>query len=106
MSGFDLSLPPAVFSLQTGAAVLDRIADQRRNFILDCSEIPFMDSTAANIIEGTLRKAERIGVRVIIVGANTQVRRALYQHHVRPPRVLMRASVPAALDTIRSERRT
>lgn len=93
-------------SAATVAAVLDRIADQRRNFILDCSEIPFMDSTAANIIEGTLRKAERIGVRVIIVGANTQVRRALYQHHVRPPRVLMRASVPAALDTIRSERRT
>ncbi|OAP49459.1 SulP family inorganic anion transporter [Sinorhizobium americanum] len=91
-------------SAATVAAVLDRIADQRRNFILDCSEVPFMDSTAANIIEGTLRKAERIGVRFIIVGANTQVRRALYQHHVRPPRVLMRGSIPAALETIRSEK--
>ncbi|ASY69069.1 SulP family sulfate transporter [Sinorhizobium fredii USDA 205] len=91
-------------SAATVATVLDRIADQRRNFILDCSEVPFMDSTAANVIEGTLRKAERIGVRFIIVGANTQVRRALYQHHVRPPRVLMRASVQAALETIRSEK--
>ncbi len=91
-------------SAATVASVLDRIADQRRNFILDCSEVPFMDSTAANVIEGTLRKAERIGVRFIIVGANTQVRRALYQHHVRPPRVLMRASVQAALETIRSEK--
>ncbi|ASY56736.1 Sulfate permease [Sinorhizobium sp. CCBAU 05631] len=91
-------------SAATVAAVLDRIADQRRNFILDCSEVPFMDSTAANIIEGTLRKAERLGVRFIIVGANTQVRRALYQHHVRPPRVLMRGSIPAALETIRGEK--
>ncbi|ACP25410.1 sulfate transporter family protein [Sinorhizobium fredii NGR234] len=90
-------------SAATVASVLDRIADQRRNFILDCSEVPFMDSTAANVIEGTLRKAERTGVRFIITGANTQVRRALYQHHVRPPRVLMRASVQAALETIRSE---
>lgn len=90
-------------SAATVASVLDRIADQRRNFILDCSEVPFMDSTAANVIEGTLRKAERSGVRFIITGANTQVRRALYQHHVRPPRVLMRASVQAALETIRSE---
>ncbi|WP_018239875.1 SulP family inorganic anion transporter [Ensifer sp. BR816] len=90
-------------SAATVATVLDRINDQRRNFVLDCSEVPFMDSTAANVIEGTLNKAERIGVRFVIVGANTQVRRALYQHHVRPPRVVMRASIPAALETIRSE---
>jgi SulP family sulfate permease len=90
-------------SAATVATVLDRINDQRRNFILDCAEVPFMDSTAANVIEGTLNKAERIGVRFIIVGANTQVRRALYQHHVRPPRVVMRASITAALETIRGE---
>ncbi|OHV84014.1 SulP family inorganic anion transporter [Ensifer sp. LCM 4579] len=91
-------------SAATVGTVLDRIADQRRNFILDCSEVPFMDSTAANVIEGTLRKAERSGVRFIITGARSQVRRTLYQHHVRPPRVLMRASVPAALETIRAEK--
>ncbi|UIJ93593.1 SulP family inorganic anion transporter [Sinorhizobium meliloti] len=91
-------------SAATVGTVLDRIADQRRYFILDCSDVPFMDSTAANVIEGTLRKAERTGVRFIITGARSQVRRALYQHHVRPPRVMMRASVAAALDTIRTER--
>ncbi|ASY63128.1 Sulfate permease [Sinorhizobium sojae CCBAU 05684] len=91
-------------SAATVGTVLDRIADQRRNFILDCSEVPFMDSTAANVIEGTLRKAERSGVRFIITGARSQVRRTLYQHHVRPPRVLMRASVPAALESIRAEK--
>ncbi|WEX75922.1 SulP family inorganic anion transporter [Sinorhizobium numidicum] len=93
-------------SAATVGTVLDRIADQRRNFVLDCSEVPFMDSTAANVIEGTLRKAERTGVRFIITGARQQVRRSLYQHDVRPPRVLMRPSVKAALDTIRSEKST
>lgn len=91
-------------SAATVGTVLDRIADQRRNFILDCSEVPFMDSTAANVIEGTLRKAERTGVRFIITGARPQVRRTLYRHEVRPPRVLMRGSVQAALATIQSER--
>ncbi len=90
-------------SAATVGTVLDRIADQRRNFILDCTEVPFLDSTAANVIEGTLRKAERSGVRFIITGARPQVRRALYQHHVRPPRVLMRASIEAALEVIRNE---
>jgi len=91
-------------SAATVGTVLDRIADQRQNFVLDCSEVPFMDSTAANVIEGTLRKAERTGVRFIITGARSQVRRTLYQHDVRPPRVLMRPSVAAALQTIRSEK--
>ncbi|WP_018012481.1 SulP family inorganic anion transporter [Sinorhizobium medicae] len=91
-------------SAATVGTVLDRIADQRRNFILDCSEVPFMDSTAANVIESTLRKAERTGIRFIITGATRQVRRTLYQHHVRPPRVLMRPSIEAALETIRSEK--
>ncbi|MDK1373067.1 MULTISPECIES: SulP family inorganic anion transporter [unclassified Sinorhizobium] len=91
-------------SAATVGTVLDRIADQRRNFILDCSEVPFMDSTAANVIEGTLRKAERTGVRFFITGARSQVRRTLRQHDVRPPRVVMRASVQAALASIRSEK--
>src|SRR5690606_14445412 len=49
----------------TVAAVLDRIADRRRNFILDCSAVPFLDSTAANVIEGAARKARQAGVRFI-----------------------------------------
>ncbi|TIX02614.1 MAG: sodium-independent anion transporter, partial [Mesorhizobium sp.] len=49
----------------TVGAVLDRIADQRKNFILDCSAVPFFDSTAANVIEGAAHKAKRAGVRFI-----------------------------------------
>ena len=45
----------------TVAAVLDRIADQRKNFILDCSAVPFLDSTAANVIEGEVTEVVFLG---------------------------------------------
>ncbi len=36
----------------TVASVLDRIADRHKNFILDCSSVPFMDSSAAKCDRG------------------------------------------------------
>jgi Sulfate permease and related transporters (MFS superfamily) len=71
----------------TVGSVLDRIADQYRNFVLDCSEIFFMDSTAANVIEGTVRKAEKAGVSVYIAGAGPELRRLLETHEMKAPRV-------------------
>ncbi|WP_287095050.1 SulP family inorganic anion transporter, partial [Mesorhizobium sp.] len=77
----------------TVGAVLDRIADQRRNFILDCSAVPFFDSTAANVIEGAAHKARRAGVRFIISGASPQTRRMLINHGVKRPLVTYAASI-------------
>ncbi len=71
----------------TVGAVLDRIADQRKNFILDCTEVPFLDSSAANVIEGSVRKARRQGVRFMISGATKETRRMLETHHVSEPEV-------------------
>src|SRR5690606_39267757 len=45
----------------TVGAMLDRIADRRRSFILDVSGVPVLDSTAANIVAGAARKAEKSG---------------------------------------------
>jgi SulP family sulfate permease len=87
----------------TVGAVLDRIADQRRNFILDCSAVPFLDSTAANVIEGVVRKAERHGVRVFITGAVPQVRRMLFTHGVRPPHVRYKSSIARARAQLQGE---
>jgi SulP family sulfate permease len=84
-------------SASTVAAVLHSMADQRKNFVLDCSDIPFLDSTAANVIEGATRKAERAGVRIFIAGASQQVRQMLFTHGVRPPHVRYKASVDHAL---------
>ena len=77
----------------TVGAVLDRIADQRRNFILDCSAVPFFDSTAANVIEGAAHKARHAGVRFVIAGATPQTRRMLINHGVKRPLVTYAASI-------------
>ena len=84
----------------TVGAVLDRIADQRRNLVLDFSAVPFLDSTAANIIEGVARKAERDGIRFIITGASPTVRRMLLAHQICPPRVEYAGSIDKALSRI------
>ncbi|WP_187969682.1 SulP family inorganic anion transporter [Aquibium microcysteis] len=84
----------------TVGAVLDRIADQRKNFILDCSAVPFLDSTAANVIEGAARKAHRAGVRFVVAGASPEVRRSLEGHGVRAPEVDYAVSVAEARGSV------
>ncbi|HEV2896953.1 MAG TPA: SulP family inorganic anion transporter [Pseudaminobacter sp.] len=88
----------------TVGTVLDRIADQRKSFILDCSAVPFLDSTAANVLEGAVRKAERAGVRFFITGASPNVRRMLFTHGVKPPHVRYKATIENALQQLRLER--
>jgi len=82
------------------SSVLDRIADQRRNFILDFSGAPLIDSTAANVVEGAVRKAHKKDVRVIITGASANVRRLLIANGVRQPLVEFYPSIDEALDQI------
>lgn len=77
-------------------AVLDRIADKRRNFILDFSAVPFLDSTAANVIEGAVRKAKNGNIRVSISGANPGVAKMLFTHGVRAPHVQFFATIADA----------
>ena len=86
----------------TVGGVLDRIADQHRNFVLDFSAVPFLDSTAANIIEGAARKAERAGIRLVITGASPAVRRMLKTHQVKPPHAEYAVSIGAALERLSS----
>ncbi|MCM2477016.1 SulP family inorganic anion transporter [Rhizobium sp. CG5] len=88
----------------TVGSVLDRIADQYRNFVLDCSNVSFMDSTAANVIEGTIRKAEKAGVAVYIAGAGADLRRLLEAHDVVAPRVTYVDDIAAARADIRMRR--
>lgn len=71
----------------TVGSVLDRIADTAKVFILDCSAVPFIDSTAANVIEGTARKAARRGMRFVISGASADARAMLQAHKLNEPHV-------------------
>jgi SulP family sulfate permease len=81
----------------TVGSVLDRIADQRKAFIVDCSAVPFLDSTAANVLEGAARKAQRKGVRFFIVGASGKTRALLETHGLTPPLAHYAESVTRAL---------
>lgn len=84
----------------TVGTTLDRIADQRKSFILDLSAVPFLDSTAANIIEQAARKAARQGIQFYVSGASPAIRHILLTHGVRAPYVGYAASIAEARDAI------
>jgi SulP family sulfate permease len=81
----------------TVGAVLDRIADQRKAFVIDFSAVPFVDSTAANVIAGTVRKAQRHGVRLFITGASAAVQRTLRTSGSAEPEALYRSTIEDAV---------
>ena len=84
--------------------VLDRIADRSANFVLDCSAVPLLDSTAANVLEGAVRKAAKKGARVAIAGASMQARLMLNAHGVKPPQVIFAVDVAEAIRQMHTER--
>ncbi len=82
----------------TLGAALDKIADTHKAFIVDFSAVPVLDSTAARTMHGTLRKAEKRGVKVYLTGTNAAVRRELFVHDVRPPHVKYMARMEDAIE--------
>jgi sulfate permease, SulP family len=78
-------------------AVLDRIADTHRALIVDFAAVPFLDSTAANTVEGLARKAARHGVRVYLTGTSDEVRRELFAHGIKPPLVRYKPRIKDAV---------
>lgn len=78
-------------------SVLDRIADRHKAFVIDFSAVPFIDSTAANTIEGVVRKARRSGVLLFVSGASAETGRTLRAHGVTGPDVHFAASIDDAL---------
>ncbi len=81
--------------------VLDRIADTHRALVIDFAAVPFLDSTAANTIEGLARKAARRSVRVVLTGTSHDVRRELFAHGIKPPLVGYERSIGEALPKLR-----
>jgi SulP family sulfate permease len=81
--------------------VLDGIADQRKGLVVDFAAVPFLDSTAANVLGRVAVKAHRHGIRLFITGASPAVRRALLTHGVTPPRARYRATIARAVADIK-----
>lgn len=77
--------------------ILDQIADQHRNFIIDFGDVPFLDSTAANVMHDLALKAQRQGIALYITGGSKSVNRTLFAHEVRPPLVHYFRTIERAL---------
>ncbi|WP_055048910.1 SulP family inorganic anion transporter [Devosia sp. A16] len=87
----------------TVGAVLERIADRHRAFIIDFSAVPFIDSTAANTMGGIARKAARHRVVLLISGATPAVRASLAAHGISAPAVLFERSIESAVAAAHAE---
>ncbi|NQW12008.1 MAG: SulP family inorganic anion transporter [Alphaproteobacteria bacterium] len=81
----------------TIGSVLDRIADTHRALIIDFAAVPFLDSTAARMLESLAHKAARRGVTVMITGTSHEVRRELFVHGLKPPLVGYHVSIDKAV---------
>ena len=81
----------------TVGAALDGIAVRPKVLVLDFSDVPFLDSSAAHAIEAAVTRAKRNGVRVVLTGTSHPVRKVLWANGVRPPGVRFKASVDEVL---------
>ncbi|ABK44242.1 sulphate transporter [Magnetococcus marinus MC-1] len=85
-------------------SVLDRIADTHRALIIDFSSVPFLDSTAANTIEGLAHKAKRRNVKVCLIGTTHELRRDLFALGIKPPMVHYARELSCALRVLKAKK--
>jgi len=82
-------------------AVLDRIGDRHNAFVIDFTAVPFVDSTAANVIASVARSAARHKVQLFLTGASESVHRTLAAAGVTPPLGLYRDTIDEAMHEAR-----
>jgi sulfate permease, SulP family len=79
------------------SGVLERIGQLPRILVLDFSEVPFVDSTAAKALSRFAAKLTAAGARVYIVGAAPDVRHTLIRAGLRKPLVRYARSADQAM---------
>jgi sulfate permease, SulP family len=78
------------------ATVLERIGQFPKTVILDLSDVPLADSTAAASLKAFAERAHRHGVQVYVTGATRPVRHVLLRQGLRRPVVRFAPSVADA----------
>jgi SulP family sulfate permease len=77
--------------------VLNRIQVQSHTFILRMHNVPFIDASGARALEEFLLRCEKIGIAVVLVGAQEQPIRVMKQMHLLN-KVRIARSLRAALN--------
>ncbi|WP_417491539.1 SulP family inorganic anion transporter [Maricaulis sp.] len=83
-------------------SVLERIADTHRVLIIDFAAVPFVDSTAANMILGLAQRARQRGLPVIISGASPVVQQKLKALEITEPLASYEPALEPAMLAARS----
>jgi len=77
---------------------LDFMSGERcKALVIDFSGVPFLDSTAANTIEGIARKARSRGMKMFVTGTSPALRRVLVAHGVKPPLATYKDTIENAI---------
>jgi SulP family sulfate permease len=84
--------------------ILDRVVNPPRVFILDFSDVPFIDITAAAALERFVKRLHRAGTEVVFVGVRPHVRRSFGLPGLRGRSVRYVSSVDKALDGAKTRR--
>jgi SulP family sulfate permease len=75
--------------------VLERMGETPRVFVLDFTDVPLIDATAARALVGFVGKLKRLGTDVYFAAARPNIRRVLNQAGLKPPLVRFAASAAA-----------
>jgi SulP family sulfate permease len=84
------------------SSVLDRIGEHPKVFVLDFTDVPLVDTTAAKSLEGFVEKLHRSGTSVYFAGARQSVRRTLLAAGLRRPLACYAATAEDAISQWRS----
>ena len=76
--------------------------DRCKALIIDFSGVPFLDSTAANTIEGIARKAAGRGIKLYVTGTTPSLRRVLVAHGVKRPHARYKDTIAHAIASARA----
>lgn len=78
-------------------SVLDRIADTCKVLIIDFTDVPFIDSTAANTLEVLALKGKRRNMTVVFSGLSARLSEELSSYGVHEPLVVFCPGIREAL---------
>jgi SulP family sulfate permease len=81
--------------------VLDRVVEPPRIFILDFTDVPFIDITAARALGAFVRRLRKSGAKVLLTGVRPQLRRPLTHGGLVKPAVRYVRTIEAALEESR-----